>query len=177
MDDLEQQHRADDTAVEEKLSAILKSIPDPRGGLPDAVFHFVRQVTPLLNVDLLLQCEKGALLAWREDEYHVGWHIPGGIVRFREPLKTRINAVAEIELGAAVESDSDPCAMNEFRDHSRGHFLSLLYRCRLRTELPASRMYRGAGLPAQGALSWIQGVPADLYPAQQFYVGWLAATS
>jgi len=168
-------HRADNRSAEAELNAILKSIPDPRGGLPDEVFHFIRQVTPLLNVDLLVQCEKGTLLAWREDEYHVGWHIPGGIVRFREPLRARIDAVADIELGVAVESDPEPCAMNELRDHPRGHFLSLLYRCRVHAELPVSRLYSGSRRPAKGALSWIRGVPADLYPAQQFYAGWLAA--
>jgi|ERR1700694_2551213 len=156
-----------------ELDQILGDISDPKKGLPDEVFHFVRKVTPLINVDLLIRHNGCSLLAWREDEYETGWHIPGGIVRFREALKSRIDAVALNEIGASVDSEPAPCAMNELRHHERGHFISLLYRCTLTSEIDGSRFYSGSGRPKNGSLSWIRGVPHDLYSAQKFYADWL----
>lgn len=155
------------------LEKILANMNDPRNGLSDKVFHFIRKVTPLINVDLLIRRDGRTLLAWREDEYDKGWHIPGGIVRFREALHARIEAVAHLEIGATVESETSPCNLAELRHHPRGHFISLLYRCSLTSEIDRSRIYSGQGKPELGSLSWIEGVPNDLYPAQSFYKDWL----
>lgn len=159
-----------------RLEDVLGNTPDPRQGLPDDVFNFIRKVTPLVNVDLLVRFEDRHLLAWREDEYETGWHIPGGIIRFREAMKTRIDAVASHELGATVHSEEEPCAMNELRHHERGHFISLLFRCELTSELDPARMFAGRGRPRHGSLSWIRGIPNDLYRAQEFYASWLEIT-
>jgi ADP-ribose pyrophosphatase YjhB (NUDIX family) len=155
------------------LDDVLANMSDPRKGLSDEVFHFIRKVTPLINVDLLIRRDGHTLLAWREDEYDTGWHIPGGIIRFREDFLSRIEAVALTEIGATVESESSPCNIAELREHSRGHFISLLYRCNLTSELDPARMYSGHGQPANGSLSWIEGLPKDFYPAQLFYRDWL----
>ena len=159
--------------VEADLENVLANMSDPRNGLPDEVFHFVRKVTPLINVDLLIRRGGRALLAWREDEYDKGWHIPGGIVRFREAFHARIDAVALLEIGATVKSEELPCNLAELRQHPRGHFISLLYRCSLTSEIDPARIYAGRGKPAIGSLSWIEGVPHDLYPSQRFYEDWL----
>ena len=49
-------------------------------GLPHDLFVFVSRLTPLVNVDLLIQDpHHGTLLTWRHDEtYGPGWHVPGG---------------------------------------------------------------------------------------------------
>jgi ADP-ribose pyrophosphatase YjhB (NUDIX family) len=159
--------------VETDLENILANMSDPRNGLPDEVFHFIRKVTPLINVDLLIRRDGHALLAWREDEYDKGWHVPGGIVRFREAFHARIDAVALTEIGATVESEPSPCNLAEIRELRRGHFVSLLYRCRLTSEIDPARIYSGHGKPANGSLSWIEGVPDNLYPMQLFYKDWL----
>ena len=159
--------------VETDLENVLAGISDPRNGLPDEVFHFIRKVTPLINVDLFIRRDGRTLLAWREDEYDKGWHIPGGIVRFREALHARIDAVALTEIGSTVESEPSPCNLVELRQHDRGHFISLLYRCRLTSEIDPARIHSGHGQPANGSLGWIEGVPHDLYPAQLFYKDWL----
>jgi len=159
--------------IESDLDNVLAHTGNPEEGLPDAVFHFVRKITPLVNVDLLIRRNGCSLLAWREDEYDTGWHIPGGIVRFREALLSRINAVALHEIGATVDSESGPCELTQLRHHPRGHFISLLYRCNLTSEIDPSRFYSGLGKPKNGSLSWIRGVPDDLYPAQRFYADWL----
>ncbi len=160
-------------AGERDFEDILASMSDPQNGLSDEMFHFIRRVTPLVNVDLLVRLGGRTLLAWREDEYDKGWHIPGGIVRFREALHSRIDAVALQEIGATVESELLPCSLNQVRDHPRGHFISLLYRCSLTSEIDPARFYWGHGKPEIGSLSWVEGVPYDLYPAQHFYRDWL----
>jgi ADP-ribose pyrophosphatase YjhB (NUDIX family) len=160
--------------VEIDLESALASIGDPRNGLPEEVFHFIRKVTPLINVDLLIRRDGRTLLAWREDEYDKGWHIPGGIVRFREAFDARIEAVALAEIGATVESEALPCNIAELRQHPRGHFISLLYCCSLTGEIEPVRIYSGRGRPANGSLSWIEGVPSDLYSSHRFYEDWLA---
>lgn len=156
----------------DSLEGALAAIPDPKAGLPDPVFDFVRRVTPLINVDLLIQSEGRTLLAWRRDAYGTGWHIPGGIVRFFEPLARRIGEVARLELGAAVSAEDTAATITQFFN-GRGHFISLMFRTRLVTPIPAERLWDG-GQPADGALAWISGVPADLYPAHEVYRGWLA---
>ena len=159
--------------VEADLENVLANMSDPRTGLPDEVFHFIRKVTPLINVDLLIRRDGRTLLAWREDEYEKGWHIPGGIVRFREEFHARIDAVAQSEIGATVKSEASPCNLAQLRHHPRGHFISLLYRCSLTSKIDEARFYSGHGEPDNGALSWIEGVPKDLYRAQDFYREWL----
>lgn len=159
--------------VEVAFESVLANMADPRNGLSDEVFHFIRKVTPLINVDLLIRRNERVLLAWREDEYHKGWHIPGGIVRFREEFHARIDAVARLEVGVTVESEAVPCNLAELRHHPRGHFISLLYRCSLTSEIEPARIYSGRGKPANGSLSWFEGVPQNLYPTQLFYRDWL----
>ena len=54
-------------------------IEDPTKGLPEEVFIFLTQNTPMVNVDLVIRDDKGRiLLSWRDDEFcGSGWHIPG----------------------------------------------------------------------------------------------------
>ena len=48
--------------------------------------------------------KKNTLLAWRDDHLNgKGWHIPGGIIRFKESIKKRINEVAKNEIGTLVD--------------------------------------------------------------------------
>src|SRR5882757_10191872 len=141
--------------VETDLENILANMSDPQNGLSDEVFHFIRKVTPLINVDLLIRRDGHTLLAWREDEYDKGWHIPGGIVRFREEFHARIDAVSREELGTTVESEVVPCNIAQLRQHPRGHFVSFLYRCSLTSKIEQARFYSGKGGPNNGALSWI----------------------
>jgi hypothetical protein len=50
------------------------------GGLPEELFLFVSRITPLINVDLLIQDDgRRTLLTWRSDRFFgPGWHVPGG---------------------------------------------------------------------------------------------------
>jgi colanic acid biosynthesis protein WcaH len=149
-----------------EMQAILADLPDPRGGLPDAVFAFVSKIVPLVNVDLLIRNDDSrTLVTWREDEFGAGWHIPGGIIRFFEEAARRIAAVADQELGATVEAELYPRdIMQTFTE--RGHFISLIYRCKLTSPLRNTSLLYQGGRPGRGMLAWIAGVPDQLYPLQ-----------
>ena len=67
---------------------IEKSVIDPREGLNDDVFYFIGRHTPFINVDALVQLSTSEIVfTWRDDVYTgQGWHIPGGIIRFKEKM-------------------------------------------------------------------------------------------
>ena len=77
-------------------------VRDPRNGLDQRIFLLVSRLTPMVNVDLLMNDTMGTLLVWREDQFYRGWHIPGGIIRFKELAKDRIREVARLELDAGL---------------------------------------------------------------------------
>src|SRR6476659_7187520 len=88
----------------------------------------------MVNVDLLISAEQGRiLLTWREDEIHgTGWHVPGGLIRFKETAEDRIRARALGELGAEVACEEAPIVEQiiELVRQTRGHHISVVYRCR-----------------------------------------------
>lgn len=155
------------------IDALGALIDNPRQGLPEDVFLFVSRLTPMVNVDLLVKnSENETLLTWRDDAYYgPGWHVPGGIVRFKEPLANRIEIVARKELGTGVTFDPAPLAVNELmatgRD-TRGHFISLLYACSLVDRPDPSLAYR-SGEPRDGEWAWHAGCPANLIGQHEVY--------
>jgi colanic acid biosynthesis protein WcaH len=150
---------------------------DPTTGLPEELFLFISRITPLVNVDLLIQDEHHrTLLTWRSDDHHgCGWHIPGGIIRYKETAHHRIREVARKELGAAVDFDPKPIAVMEgiARERIRGHFISLLYRCRLTSELDP-RLRAITDPPEPGTWCWHDGPPADLLEVHTMYQPYIA---
>jgi ADP-ribose pyrophosphatase YjhB (NUDIX family) len=153
------------------IAPLEAALDDPRLGLPEDVFLFASRIMPLINVDLLIQDDAGrTLLTWRHDEsFGPGWHIPGGIIRYKETAAERIRACARQELGAEVLFDAAPLLVSETirpcRD--RGHFISLLYRCRLATTPELAR--RSESRPSPGAWRWHRTCPPDLLEAQAQY--------
>jgi len=125
----------------------------------------------MVNVDLLIKDENGRiLLSWRDDQFAgVGWHLPGGILRFKEKLKKRLLKVAETEIGAAVEFDPVSIAVNQIicNHDTRGHFISLLYKC----FLSGKYIPKNAGLTNidKGYLAWHDTCPANLVEVHEIY--------
>jgi ADP-ribose pyrophosphatase YjhB (NUDIX family) len=161
-------------ALAEAIASVMGAVADPRNGLPEPIFELALKLTPMVNVDLLVKDGEGrTLLAWREDRFGAGWHIPGGIIRYGEHSGQRIDFVAREELGASVEPDLLPCDILQYVGR-RGHFISLLYRCRLigDFELP-TLFHSGDGTPRHGAIGWIKGLPQSLYPSHEQYASWL----
>ncbi|MFZ2448634.1 MAG: NUDIX domain-containing protein [Syntrophobacteraceae bacterium] len=159
--------------IADAVAALVMRVPDPSGGLPDDVFYYISRTTPLVNVDLLIKDETGrALLSWRDDPYAgCGWHVPGGIVRFRETLEARVQKTAETELGVSdISFDPAPIALNQIihpHREIRGHFVSLLYKC----HVPGAWVPRNDGLLAGdvGYAMWHDRCPDNLLKVQEIY--------
>jgi len=153
------------------VEAIEAAVADPRQGLPDPVFRLVCRLTPMVNVDLLIRNDRSeTLLTWRDDGLYFGWHVPGGIVRFKEQMADRIAAVARLELDAAVTASGAPIAVNEIiTDWAvRGHFISFLYDCTLLTPPAPSWHYTGGELK-DGQWAWHTRCPDDIIKSHERY--------
>ena len=162
-----------DEIQQRAFAALDEWVQDPRGGLPEDFFLFVSRFTPLVNVDLLIQDVAGrTLLTWREDEtYGAGWHVPGGIIRYKETAEDRVRATARRELGTDVAFDDQPCAVEQSMDQGRrerGHFVSLVYRCRLLGPPDPERQYLH-GTPQRDQWAWHEGSPPDLIAWHEHY--------
>ena len=159
------------------IAAIESAVGDPHQGLPEDLFLFASRITPLINVDLLIRDDHGrALLTWRNDEFFgPGWHVPGGIIRYKEMASDRIRACALDELGSQVAFEPVPLLVLETirEQHTRGHFISLLYLCKLVTPLEESRQARSSP-PAAGEWCWHESCPPDLLSIQAPYARFLA---
>jgi ADP-ribose pyrophosphatase YjhB (NUDIX family) len=160
------------TPVDDHIKALEAAIGDARHGLPEDVFRFVSRLTPLINVDLLIKDERSrTLLTWRDDEFYgPGWHVPGGIIRYKEPAAERIRCCAREELGAGISSEPAPLLVVEdvADQDTRGHHISLLYRCRLLTP-PDEARRAVADSPSPGQWRWHEGCPPDLLAEQHRY--------
>ena len=104
-----------------KITKLLSKASNPTKGLPEDVFLLISQLTPMVNVELLINDKKkGTLLTWRDDDFYgPGWHLPGGIIRFKEEVLTRINKVAKSELGATVMLENSPIEVYEIMNNER----------------------------------------------------------
>ncbi len=161
------------TDLQRAIRALESAVEDPTRGLPEEVFLLVSRLVPMVNVDLLVQNETcGTLLTWRDDGLvPPGWHIPGGIIRFQETAATRIRETARRELGAEVEFQPAPLALFEHVDPTRttrGHFISMLFRCRLLGP-PAAELRYDSGVPAAGQWAWHTACPADMIDVYRHY--------
>ncbi|MGD0281076.1 MAG: NUDIX domain-containing protein [Dissulfurispiraceae bacterium] len=158
--------------ISDAIAVLDGQVPNPAMGLPDEVFYYISRTTPLVNVDLLIKDEKGrTLLSWRNDQYAgKGWHVPGGIIRWRETFETRIRKVAEIEIGADIDFDVTPIAINQcihYERDVRSHFISILYKC----FLPGTFVPVNKGLSPEdaGYLQWHEACPDNLLKFHEMY--------
>ncbi len=131
------------------------------------------RITPIINVDLLIKNKQNStLLTWRDDGFYPpGWHIPGGIIRYKERISDRINAVARSELGARIKFKKEPLAINEIvipARRNRGHFISLLYECRLIRPLDENLRFQ-KGIPRAGQWGWHKKCPKNIIPVHKMY--------
>jgi colanic acid biosynthesis protein WcaH len=156
----------------EAIAFLDKQVPNPSAGLPEELFVYISRTIPLVNVDLLIKDENGrTLLSWRDDQYAgKGWHIPGGIVRFKETLESRVKKVAEIEIGANISFDPIPIALNQLihpERNVRSHFIAILYNCFLsNTFIPKNE---GLSDGDAGYLKWHEFCPDNLIEVHQIY--------
>jgi len=162
--------------IADAIAILGKEAPDPSAGLPDEVFYYISKTTPLVNVDLLVKDENGrTLLSWRDDEYAgQGWHLPGGIIRFKETLEARLIKVAELEIGTRVDFDPNPVAINQIIHNERdirGHFISILYKCSLSGEFVPEN--KGLSITDAGYIMWHDSCPDNLLTLHGIYRSFL----
>lgn len=155
------------------LQEVRQTFEDPRDGLPEELFLFISELTPMINVDLLItNHQRETLLTWREDEFYgPGWHVPGGIIRFKETAAARIAKVAQNELGVTVENEDTPILVTEIMNPTReirGHFISMLYRCTLKTALSADQEI-SEECPKNNQWRWFAAAPENLIYQQKMY--------
>ena len=154
------------------ISVLENEVPDPSKGLPDELFYYISKTTPLINVDLLIKDENGrTLLSWRDDKFcGKGWHVPGGIIRFKESMETRVRKVAEMEIGVDIEFDSEPIDIKQCIHHERevrSHLISILYKCHLpSTFVPKNKDLSELDI---GYLKWHDGCPDNLLKVHEMY--------
>jgi colanic acid biosynthesis protein WcaH len=161
-------------SLDEHVKALETAIGDARTGLPEPVFDFLCRITPIVNVDLLIRNQRGqTLLTWRHDDLYLGWHVPGGVVRFKERMADRIAAVARTELGASVKlTRAEPVAMHEVIQPvriARGHFISFLFECELTSPLDLRLAYAGNGTPENGQWGWHDTYPPAMIGSHEMY--------
>jgi len=159
--------------INKRIAALEEFIKGPLKGLPEEVFLFVSRVTPLINVDLLIKNKhKETLLTWRDDGFFsAGWHIPGGIVRYQEPISERIRAVAAQELGARVKHGKTPLLIREViipNLKNRGHAISFLFECSLISQ-PAKQLRYAKGVPKVGQWAWHKKCPKNIIDVHRMY--------
>ena len=154
------------------IQYLQQCVDDPSRGLPDDIFYYISSTTPLINVDLMIKDSNNRIIfAWRDDKYSgTGWHIPGGIIRFKETIEDRIKQVALKEIGQEVEYDPDPIVIKQIihkdRD-KRGHFISLLFNCRISNDFEFDNSDLNISDP--GFLMWHKGEPEQLLPCHHMY--------
>ncbi len=160
--------------LSEATKFLTQQVPDPSQGLPDEVFYYISSVTPLVNVDLLIKDEKGrTLLTWRDDPFcGTGWHIPGGIIRFKETMAQRIIKVAQGEIGVEnIEYDQTPINLHEFiheEQEIRSHFISFLFRCFLPSSYKLDNKEKKPG--DVGYMQWHDKCPDNLIEFHEVYL-------
>lgn len=156
----------------ELLRQVSQQIEAPEKGLPEEVFLFATEITPMVNVDLLIRDEEGKiLLSWRDDRFYgKGWHIPGGILRLKESFEERIQKTALNEIGYQVYSSDQPLeivpiVVREMK--TRGHFITFVYECRLPEGV---QINNGAKTEADaGYLAWHKKCPENILDVHKFY--------
>jgi len=157
--------------IHEAIEFLDKQISDSSSGLPEELFFFISRLTPMVNVDLLIKDENGrTLLSWRDDSFAgAGWHLPGGIVRFKEKLEERVLKVAETEIGTVVEFDPVPVTINQVicKHDTRGHFISILYKCFLSNKFIPTNT--GLTNTDKGYLMWHDSCPENMVEVHEMY--------
>lgn len=155
------------------IDSLGEYVKNPTEGLREELFLFVSKVTPMINVDLLIKNDNNeTLLTWRDDDFHgPGWHIPGGIIRYKEEIKDRIKAVARIEIGAEIEYNSIPLIISEIIQRNRknrGHFISILYECKLISSLDKNLQCINK-TPKHHEWKWHSCCPKNLIEVHRIY--------
>jgi ADP-ribose pyrophosphatase YjhB (NUDIX family) len=147
----------------------MTSVPDlPHGPLPKAEFDSIFRRVPRLTVEVVIaDQQRGVLLALRDIEPCIGtWHLPGGTVRFGEPLVNAVKRVAQDELGLSVQV-GELLGYIEYPSHYNNGLdspVGLAFRA-----LAAGRPPDDSELPP--GCAWFTTLPAEMHYEQKEFLG------
>lgn len=156
------------------IETLRKAINNPKNGLPEDIFLFATEITPMVNVDLLVRgSDDRILLAWRNDQWWgQGWHVPGGILRLKETFEERIRLTAIKEFGTEVLWRADPIEIKPIivdRFKQRGHFITFVYECQIPSNYDISIFNSSLRINDTGFLKWHSSYPEDMLRCHDFY--------
>ena len=147
-------------------------------GIGKNLFESISRLTPAVSVELIIksQDQQRNLLTWRDDElYGPGWHVPGGVVRFKETLSSRVEKVLKKEIAVAASKIEGPIGFHEiFNDQrdKRGHFICFVYKVTL-IEDPPIRTKAQDGAITGGSWRWFVNCPNNLIQNQRSLVEYI----
>tara|TARA_B100000427_G_scaffold329116_1_gene344143 strand:- start:1581 stop:2099 length:519 start_codon:yes stop_codon:yes gene_type:complete len=159
--------------LKKNIKIIENYIKNPKKGLPEELFLFLTRISPMINVDLLIKNNfDETLLTWRKkgEKYPSGWHIPGGIIRFKEKIHSRVKEVANSELNCKINFSKNPIMINQIflNQKNRSHFISLLFLCKLKSKLDKNIKYK-SGIPKIGQWKWFSRCPKNIIKPHKKY--------
>ena len=138
---------------------------DLTGPLPEAEYRAIFQKVPRLTVEVVVCSELGVLLARRVGGPCDGlWSLPGGTVRFAEPLVAAVHRVALDEINADVVID-ELQGYIEYPSHTRQGIdspVGLAFRTHL---LPDETL-----ATVQGRLDWFRQLPDEMHDEQRAFL-------
>ena len=150
---------------------------DAANGIGEDLYLAISQLTPSINVDLIIKSDDRlkTLLTWRDDRYYgPGWHVPGGVIRFKEKMLTRVHKVAEKELQRHLSSVNGPIGFHEMFNQTRdirGHFISFVYEVTLAE--PPDAEQGASKVPRNGQWQWFETCPENLISNQSDLRGYI----
>ena len=137
------------------------------GALPQAKYEAIYAAVPRLTVEVVIVSSDGTLLTRRQGGPCAGlWHIPGGTVRFGEPLSDAVHRVAEQELGVTVSID-DLLGYIEYPSHlERG----LDWPVGIAFGVHLSRTSADVFRPAADSAAWFAILPEQMHDEQKVFL-------
>jgi ADP-ribose pyrophosphatase YjhB (NUDIX family) len=137
-----------------------------RGPLPKEEFDAIYSRVPRLTVEVVISSpERGVLLSLRDIEPCKGmWHLPGGTVRFGEPLVEAVGRVARDELGLRVEA-GEMLGYIEYPSHYENGLdcpVGVAFAARIEERLAADRTRLN--------VEWFNALPDNMHDEQKDFL-------
>lgn len=141
----------------EALAEMLLMLPQAPNRVWGPVFMpLMTRIVPS-SVEVVLIRDGAVLLTYREDQFFVGWHTPGGYIGPREKTFEEVaKRIATNEIGCSVSAViQEPIATFLKSDNPRFTDVANLILCRVESE------------PKEGR--WFKEIPPDLLPLHREY--------
>lgn len=123
--------------------------------MPAELFDTLLFITPQVTMEtVIVRSHRGkpqVLLTRRakaETRHPAIWHVPGSFLRLREQTSDVLSRIASGELGVPQFSAAAFVTWLNVYDSPVGHFISLVYRCRIRRRPGHGRWFSPQRLPA-----------------------------